>query len=129
MPMTTPDHLLAPVRQLVQRLPGSEEVVEGSVGDPVWKVRGKIFVMQHPHQERPSLWMKAPPGIQDALIAQAPGVWFRPPYVGNRGWVGAWLDDDTPWPDLLDQIEESWEMTASKAQLRERDAALERGKA
>lgn len=121
--MEVPDCFIAPVRTLVAELPGSEEVNEGSVGKPVWKVRGKIFVMQHPHEERPSLWMKAPRGVQEALIASDPAVWFRPPYVGSKGWVGVWLDDATPWPDVLDQIEESWELTASKTQVRAREAA------
>ncbi len=120
--MPVPDHLLAPVRPFVLGLPGVEEISEGSVGDPVWKVRGKIFVMQHGHEGKPSLWMKAPAGIQDALVASEPARWFRPPYVGSKGWVGVWLNDATPWPDVLDQIEESWEMTASKTQVRERDA-------
>ena len=121
--MDVPDHLIAPVRTLVTELPGSEEIMEGSVGRPVWKVRGRIFVMQHPHEERPSLWMKAPPGVQEALVESNPQVWFRPPYVGSKGWVGVWLDDGTPWPDVLDQIEESWDMTASKTLVRERQAA------
>lgn len=121
--MPIPDHLLAPVRSLVLDLPGVEEVGEGSVGDPVWKVRGKIFVMQHGHDGRASLWMKAPAGAQEILIEQEPNRWFRPPYVGSKGWVGVWLTDDTPWPDVLDQIEESWELTASKTQIRERDTA------
>jgi len=121
--MDVPDHLIAPVRDLVTSLPGVEEVMEGSVGKPVWKVRGKIFVMQHPHEDKPSLWMKAPAGVQEALLESDPACWFRPPYVGHRGWVGTWLSDGTSWPDVLDQIEESWELTASKTQIRQREAA------
>jgi predicted DNA-binding protein (MmcQ/YjbR family) len=121
--MDVPDHLIAPVRALAAELPGAEEITEGSVGKPVWKVRGKIFVMQHPHQDKPSLWMKAPAGAQEALVASEPAIWFRPPYVGSRGWVGVWLEEGTPWPDVLDQIEESWELTASKTQIRARSAA------
>ena len=121
--MPVADHLLAPVRSLVLDLPGVEEVGEGSVGDPVWKVRGKIFVMQHGHEGRPSLWFKAPAGMQEALVSQQPHLWFRPPYVGSKGWVGVWLDNDLPWPEVLDHIEEAWEMTASKTQVKQRAAA------
>lgn len=85
--------------------------------------------MQHPHEEKPSLWMKAPAGIRGNVIASEPGTWFRPPYVGSKGWVGVWLGEDTPWPEVLDQIEESWEMTASKTQIRERDAHRKAGQA
>lgn len=114
-----PDHFLTPVRDLCRQLPGVEEIAEGSVGKPVWKVRGKIFVMQHGHLGEPSLWMKAQEGMQEALIESDPTVWFRPPYVGNRGWVGTWLVDATPWPDVLDSIEESWRMTAGKTLIRQ----------
>ena len=125
--MPVADHLLASVRSLVLDLPGVEEISEGSVGDPVWKVLGKIFVMQHGHEGKPSLWMKAPEGIQEVLTANEPDRWFRPPYVGSKGWVGVWLDDDTSWPDVLDQIEESWEMTASKTLIKARNATREAG--
>ena len=36
-------------------------------------------------------------GVQTALIEEAPGIYFRPPYVGVSGWVGvelSKLDDD-----------------------------------
>ncbi len=120
--MPPPPHLIDPIRAICAALPGAEEVTEGSVGDPVWKVRKRIFVMQHPHEDQPSLWLKAPPGIQEALVASDPARWFRPPYVGHNGWVGTWLNEVTPWPELEDMIEDSWRMTASKTQIRELDA-------
>jgi len=107
--------------------PGTEEVWEGSVGKPVWKVRGKIYVMQHPMDGKPSLWIKAPKGVQEALVASDPDRWFRPPYVGHNGWVGTWLDGDIAWPEVEDLIDDAWRMTATKAQVRELDARREAG--
>lgn len=117
--MPPPPHLIDPIREICAALPGAEEIAEGSVGDPVWKVRKRIFVMQHPQDGQPSLWMKAPPGIQEALVASNPARWFRPPYVGHNGWVGTWLNESTPWPELEDMIEDAWRLTASKTQIRE----------
>ncbi len=42
-------------------------------------------------------WIAAAPGAQEALTAAQPGRYFRPPYVGHRGWVGAYLDTDCDW--------------------------------
>jgi predicted DNA-binding protein (MmcQ/YjbR family) len=51
------------LHDLCMTYPGTDEVWEGSVGEPVWKVRGKIYVMQHPMDDRPSVWLKAPKGV------------------------------------------------------------------
>lgn len=120
--MPPPPKLLAPIRDQCATLPGTEEIGEGSVGDPVWKVNKRIFVMQHGHEGQPSLWIKAARGIQEALIATDPVRWFRPPYVGHNGWVGTWLDDTIDWLQVEDLVEEAWRLTASKAQLRAYDA-------
>jgi hypothetical protein len=45
----------------------------------------------------------AAPGVQAALIEEAPGTYFRPPYVGVAGWVGVELSriDDAQLGALL----------------------------
>ena len=103
---------LAELRRLC--LPFPEAVETGGVGDPSFKVRGKIFAMQHVHDDRPSVWFKAPQGLQELLVGSAPNRFFRPPYVGQHGWVGAWLDVELDRDELADLIEESYRMTAPK---------------
>ena len=94
---------------------GLPEVAEtGGVGDPSFKVREKIFAMQHQMQGRPSLWVKAPAGLQEALIESEPERYFCPPYVGHHGWVGTWLDVEVDWKDVTDMIHDSYCMTAPK---------------
>ncbi len=94
------------------------EAVEdpAGVGNPAWKVRGKIFAMRHSLHDaaRWSVWCKAGPGVQELLVGSAPERFFRPPYVGHRGWIGAYLDVEVDWDELRDLIEESWRMTAPK---------------
>ena len=91
-----------------------ESIEAGGVGDPTFKVRDKIFAMQHPVDGRMSMWCKAWPGAQDVLVGSEPGRFFVPPYVGHHGWVGAWRDTDTDWELLADLEEESYRMTAPK---------------
>ncbi len=70
--------------------------------------------MQHPMSERPSLWLKAPEGVQDVLVRAVPDRFFVPPYVGHHGWVGLWLDGGIDWEELADLVDESYRMTAPK---------------
>jgi hypothetical protein len=86
--------LVRRVREICLALP---EVTERpSHGSPAFYVRDKKqFVMLWPdghHDDRfPHLWCAAPPGSQAELTAADPGRFFRPPYVGGRGWIGVRL--------------------------------------
>ena len=105
-------HWLERLRTICLAYPDAVEA--GGVGDPSFKVRTKIFAMQHQHGGRPSLWVKAPDGAQELLVGAEPERFFPPPYVGHAGWVGAWLDVELDWDELADLIEESYRMTAPK---------------
>jgi len=35
-----------------------------------------------------AVWIPAAPGVQEKLIHDDPRKYYRPPYVGVRGWVG-----------------------------------------
>jgi predicted DNA-binding protein (MmcQ/YjbR family) len=104
--------ILERLRTICLRFPESAE--SGGVGNPSFKVREKIFAMQHGHRGRSSCWLKAPPGIQGMLVGHDAERFFVPPYVGVHGWIGAWLDVDVDWEELGDLVEESYRMTAPK---------------
>ena len=87
---------------------------EGGVGSPSFKVRDKIFAMQHPMDGRPSMWCKAPQGVQGILVSADSERFFVPPYVGHHGWVGTWLDIDVDWDMIADLVRDSYRMTAPK---------------
>ena len=110
--MSDPGYPLERLREVCLAFP--EAVESGGVGSPSFKVRDKIFAMQHGMEGRPSLWLKAPEGVQGMLVQAVPDRFFRPPYVGQHGWVGLWLDIDLDWDELADLVEESYRMTASK---------------
>jgi hypothetical protein len=81
---------------------------------PTFRVRAKIFAMLHQVESRPSVWCKAPKGIQGALVSADPKRYFVPPYVGHNGWVGIRLDTSIDWDELEDLIVDSYRMTAPK---------------
>ena len=110
--MSDPGYPLERLRVTCLAFP--EAVESGGVGDPSFKVRDKIFAMQHRMDGRPSLWVKAPDGVQELLVQAVPDRFFRPPYVGHHGWVGVRLDGELDWEELADLVEESYRMTAPK---------------
>lgn len=105
---------LTRLREICLALPEASE--EGGVGDPTFKVRGKIFAMRHPagDSNRESLWVKAQAGVQSTLVSAEPESYFVPPYVGKHGWVGLWLDADQDWNFINDLILDSYCLTAPK---------------
>ncbi|MDQ1688682.1 MAG: hypothetical protein QOK42_1657 [Frankiaceae bacterium] len=88
----------ARVRRTALALPEVSERL--SHGAPSFFIRGsKCFVMcmnNHHEDARIALWCAAPEGAQEELVADDPDSYFRPPYVGHRGWVGVRLDRDLP---------------------------------
>jgi predicted DNA-binding protein (MmcQ/YjbR family) len=108
------DDALTRLRTICLRFPEAEEA--GGVGNPSFKVRGKIFCMRHSLHKaaRWSVWLKAPEGVQQLVVSDDPRRFFVPPYVGSKGWIGAYLDVEQDWDELADLIEESYRMTAPK---------------
>ena len=72
-----------------------------------------MFANNHHGDGRIAVWLPVPPGFQEGLIETAPEKFFRPPYVGGRGWVGINLDaiEDE---ELRLYIETAWELIAPK---------------
>lgn len=115
---------LGRLRTICLTLPETTEA--GGVGDPTFRVRNKIFAMQHPMKGRASMWCKASRGFRDVLVDSEPERYFVPPYVGQHGWIGAWLDVELDWDLVSDLVQESYRMTAPKrllALLNQNDAA------
>ncbi len=109
-----PERALDWLREICLAFP--EAVEAGGVGNPTFKVRGKVFAMRHSLHAvaRWSAWFKAPPGAQEVLVGSSPDRFFVPPYVGPKGWIGIYLGDETDWDELADLVEESYRMTAPK---------------
>ena len=97
---------------------GLPEVTERiSHGEPAWFVNGRLFATfagEH-HDNRIALWCAAPEGAQQALIEYDPTRYFRPPYVGPRGWIGVCLDTSLDWGDVEDALIRGHATVNSKA--------------
>ncbi|MGH9613576.1 MAG: MmcQ/YjbR family DNA-binding protein [Bryobacteraceae bacterium] len=87
-----------------------------SHGEPTFFVRKKVFAMfanNHHNDGHIAVWIPAPPGLQEMLVHTSPEIFFKPPYVGVRGWVGielARIGDE----ELASHIYEAWRLVGPK---------------
>jgi hypothetical protein len=108
---TTLEH----IRRACLALPEVEE--RPSHGAPTFFVRGKksfatVWIRGHHDHEFPHLWCAAPEGVQGQLVKERPEQFFRPPYVGHRGWLGVRLDRAVPPDELTDLCEDAYRVVA-----------------
>ncbi|MEV8510592.1 MmcQ/YjbR family DNA-binding protein [Actinoplanes sp. NPDC051475] len=109
--------MLEEVRRICLALP---EVTERlSHGSPTWFVRDKrtfVSLMADGHHDTdfPQLWCAAPPGAQEELILADGDRFFRPPYVGHRGWLGVRLDGEVDWAEIAELCEDAFNTVAPK---------------
>jgi hypothetical protein len=110
--------LTARLRDICQALP---EVTERpSHGAPTWYVRGKksfatLWADGHHADHFPHLWCAGLPGAQEALTGSDPGRFFRPPYVGGRGWIGVRLDGAVDWAEVAELCADAYRAVAPPA--------------
>ena len=100
------------LRAICLTLPEAEE--RETWETPTFRIRDKIFAMFRSEDGVPALWCKAPPGVQAILIGADPKRFFRPPYVGHKGWIGVRLDSGIDWDEVNDLVRRSYGMTAPK---------------
>jgi hypothetical protein len=102
------------VKKICLSMPDTTEKI--SHGEPTFFTKKRVFAMfsnNHHHDGHVAVWVPAPPGLQEALIEEAPGVYYRPPYVGGGGWVGIELDqvnDDV----LAGHLRQAWNLITKK---------------
>ena len=116
---------IPPSRQAVERLrriclalPETTEVE--AWGEPTFRVKGKIFAMHsssgthHATDDRPAVWILSVSVEQDFVVRARPDRYFKPPYVGPSGWIGAWLDRNPPWAEIEELLRDGWRRRAPK---------------
>lgn len=108
-------HPLKALRRLCLSFPEVSERL--SHGEPTWFVQDKkTFVMyaDHHHDDRLAFWCAAPRDAQETLITADPERFFRPPYVGHRGWLGVYLDVPVDWSQIAELVTEAYREVAPK---------------
>lgn len=118
-PIKTPPipSAVARLRQICLALPETVEVE--AWGEPTFRVKGKIFAMHassgtHHGAGRPAVWILSVSMEQDLVLRARPDRYFKPPYVGPSGWIGAWLDKSPPWGEIEELLRDGWRRRAPK---------------
>jgi hypothetical protein len=108
------------VRKSAMALTGASEKL--SHGEPTFFVAKRVFVMvanNHHSDGHTAIWIPVPAGAQAEMIEEDPATYFKPPYVGVKGWVGVELPRVTD--EVLNQlIRQAWQLTTPRALLRPR---------
>ena len=92
MPRKDNGKQLVRLRRICLSIPGTIEKL--SHGEPTFFTPKRVFAMfanNHHGDGRVAVWLPASEGVQAAFIEEAPGIYFRPPYVGPSGWIGVEL--------------------------------------
>jgi hypothetical protein len=115
------ERVLQRIRELCLALPETSERL--SHGQPTFFVRGKrsfLMVLDNHHGDgRFALWCAAEDGAQELLVKADPERFFRPPYVGHRGWLGLRLDRGVNWDELAGIVEDAYAEVAPPKLLEE----------
>ncbi len=82
----------ARLREICLAFPEAVEKPFGGHTNPAFRVHEKIFCGTMEGDGRPSVTLKAPPGAQEFFVGQDPERFFRPAYVGPKGWLGIRID-------------------------------------
>ena len=114
----------ARLREICAQLPEvTERVSHGAV---TFFVRGKrtlaYLTDDHHGDGMLALVCAAPQGVQEDAIAADPERFFRPPYVGHRGWIGLRVDVSPDWDEVAGIVTEAYRCVASITLVRQLDA-------
>jgi hypothetical protein len=108
-----PEGPIKRLREICLALPEATE--KEAWGECTFRVGGKMFAMtdnDHHDSGHVAVWVKAPPMVQEILVDSAPARFFKPPYVGHKGWVGVRLDVKVDWGELAAILKDGYLMSA-----------------
>lgn len=115
---------LVRLREICADLP---EVTERlSHGAATFFVRGKrtLCYLQDDHHGdgRLALVCPAAEGVQEEVIGTEPDRFFRPAYVGHRGWIGLRLDRSPDWTEVAAIVRAAYLQVAPRTLVRQLSA-------
>ena len=108
-----PDGPIKRLREICLSLPDATE--KEAWGECTFRVGGKMFAMtdnNHHESGHVAVWVKAPPTVQEFLVRSDPLRFFKPPYVGHKGWVGVRLDVKVNWNQLAAILNDGYLMSS-----------------
>jgi predicted DNA-binding protein (MmcQ/YjbR family) len=106
---------LRKLRAICLALPEATEKI--AWGEPTFRVADKLFAMftnNHHGDGRVAVWSKNTLTVQEILVGAAPEKFFKPPYVGPKGWIGINLTGKVDWEEVADLIADAYRLTAPR---------------
>ncbi|MGH7814036.1 MAG: MmcQ/YjbR family DNA-binding protein [Candidatus Binataceae bacterium] len=110
-----PEDPIKRLREICLALPKATE--KEAWGECTFRIGGKMFAMtddNHHDSGRVAVWLKSTPIVQEIFINSDPKRFFKPPYVGHKGWLGARIDGKPNWGMLTELLKDAYEMIAPK---------------
>lgn len=111
------------LRRICLALPGVTEKI--AWGELTWRAgtlrAGKMFAQMDTHHHGAAhlaVWLAVPPGLQEALVDEDPVRFFRPPYVGQKGWVGVRIDGRPDWKIVAGVVRDAYDHARAIADAR-----------
>lgn len=103
------------VRGICTHFPEVVEVI--SHGSPDYRVRNKsfaTFTVNHHGDGKLALLLNTSREAQQVYVASAPKIFFVPPYVGTRGWVGIDLAQGMRWERVAELVRDAYVRVAPR---------------
>lgn len=101
------------IQKLCLSFPETSE--SSSHGFPNFSVRNKQFAtysLNHHGDGKVALLLNASHESQFMLIDSAPAIFFKPPYIGPKGWIGVELNKGLKWRRVQDLTLQAYQRTA-----------------
>jgi hypothetical protein len=105
------------ILDILKRLPEAEAIAHHShLSLEVRKKRFGYYLEDHHGDGRIALHCKSTEDLRDSLQQQVPTQLHTPKYVGNKGWIGLWLDvSDIDWSAVKLAVREAYGLVAPKS--------------
>ncbi len=109
------DRAVERLRRICLALPGVTEKI--AWGELTWRAKTMFAQMDTHHHgaEHLAVWLAVPPGLQEALVDEDPARFFRPPYVGHKGWVGVRIDGRPDWKIVAGVVRDAYDRANAPA--------------
>jgi hypothetical protein len=109
------------VSRIVEKLPAGAAIAHGRhLSLEVRNKRFGWFLDDHHGDGRVALNCRASADMHDVLQQLAPAQFHTPKYLGNRGWIGLWLDvPKMNWSAVELALREAYTLVAPKALLQQ----------
>jgi predicted DNA-binding protein (MmcQ/YjbR family) len=115
-PAEKEDHRLTTLTKICLAMPeATRQILGRHAGFYIRKKTFAYFLDNHHGDGIVGINCKVLPGDNTALIASNPAKYYRPAYIGSKGWVGLRLDvGEVDWEEVEELVKHSYRLIAPK---------------